>query len=256
MPAVRNGSGPVLRFLRISALGLLLSTASAASILDSALDAYLNGQPEQTIRLLTGRTDAPSLALLARAYGVEASLAPLPAERQKLARTSEKQARTALAADASNADAHIELGNALAFQLTGANVFQAVGVGTEIRRQYERAVQLDPAAARGWVGLGIWHAQALALGPVLAFASGASEGQMRANHRRAVELQPNEVFFRLSYADSLLLLADHDARRALALRQEARSVLLEALKVRPLTYWQRLDQDQVRERLKLLNALP
>jgi len=196
------------------------------------------------------------LALLARAYGVEASLSTRVTDRQKLARTSEEQAQLALAADASNADAHIELGNALAFQLTAANIFQAAGVGTEIRRQYERAVQLDPAAARGWVGLGIWHAQALALGPVLAFASGASEGQMRADHRRAVELQPNEVFFRLSYADSLLLLASHDPRRALALRQEARSVLLEALKVRPLTYWQRFDQDQVRDRLRTLNALP
>lgn len=256
MPAVRNGSGPVLRFLRTSVVGLLLFTAFAAPVLDSALAAYLNGQPEQTIRLLSGRMDAPSLALQARAYGVEASLAPLPAERQQLARTSEALARQALAADERHADAHIELGNALAFQLSAANALQAIGVGTEIRRQYERAVQLDPAAARGWVGLGIWHAQALALGPVLAFASGASEGQMRTSHRRAVELQPNEVFFRLSYADSLLLLAGHDARRALALRQEARGVLLEALKVRPLTYWQRLDLKQAQERLGSLNALP
>ena len=125
--------------------------------------------------------------------------------------------------------------------------------GTSIRTA---KLDLNSGALIPLVGLGVWHAQALALGPVLAFASGASEGQMRADHRRAVELQPNEVFFRLSYADSLLLLASHDARRALALRQEARDVLLEALKVRPLTYWQRLDQDQVRERLGTLKTLP
>ena len=52
---------------------------------------------------------------------------------------------------------------------------EATQKGLEIKRLFDQAVKLDPGAARAWVGLGTWNAQALALGPLVRFATGASE---------------------------------------------------------------------------------
>lgn len=233
------------------AVSLLCSSALAAST-DDALAALLRGQPDAAVTLLAGRSDAPSLALLARAHVGQAVFAPTPERRRQLYARSEAAARTALAADPQWAAAHVELANALALQLPGAGLLRATQVGPEIRRLFERATALDPGQARAWMGLGTWHAQALGLGGLVTLASGASEAAMRADHQRAITLEPNEVFFRLGYADSLLLLAGTQPRRAAALRREARAVLEAALTLTPQTYWQRLDQNTVRERLRAL----
>lgn len=228
----------------------LLSTASLATPLDDAQAALNRGQPGVTIAALRGRMDAPALNLLARAYVGQSVLVNSMTERSRLYAASETAARSAIAADARSAEAHVELANALALQLQGAGMVRATRTGLEIRRLFEQALALDSTQARAWMGLGTWHAQALGLGPLVVLATGASEEAMRASHRKAIALAPGEVFFRLSYADSLLLLAGHDARRAATLRAEARQLLGEALALKPQTYWQRHDQEQVRERLR------
>ncbi|GHF65506.1 hypothetical protein HNQ07_004733 [Deinococcus metalli] len=236
-------------FLLVTLLGGRL--VSAAPV-DDALVALLRGQPDAAVTLLTGRNDAPSLALLARSYVGQAVFVPTDAAKRALYARSEAAARAALAADPRNADAHVELANALALQLPGTGLVKATQVGREIRTLYERAVTLDPGQARGWMGLGGWHAQALALGSLVALAVGASEQAMRDDHRRAIELEPNEVFYRLTYADDLLLLAKAQPRRAGPLTAEARGVLTAAAALTPTTYWQAYDLKQVRERLRVL----
>lgn len=228
----------------------LLSAPGLAAPTNDALAALNRGQPGVTIALLAGRRDAPALSLLARAYVGQSVFADGLPEKRRLYAASEAAARAALAADARSAEAHVELANALALQLQGAGVVRATRTGLEIRRLFEQALALDPAQARAWMGLGTWHAQALGLGPLVVLTTGASEEALRSSHRRAIALAPDEVFFRLSYADSLLLLAATDARRAATLRREARQLLAEALALKPQTYWQRHDQDQVRERLR------
>ncbi|CAM3647004.1 Tetratricopeptide repeat protein [Deinococcus saxicola] len=232
---------------------LLCCGPALATPFDDAQTALLRGQPDVGVRLLAGRRDAPSLALLARAYVDQAIFAPTDAQKRSLYARSEVAARAALAADARNAEAHVELANALALQLPGTGIIKATQVGHEIRALYEQAVTLDPAQARGWMGLGGWHAQALALGSLVALAVGASEQRMRDNHLRAIELEPDEVFYRLTYADDLLLLARAQPRRAEALKAEARSVLKAAARLIPQTYWQTFDLNQVRERLSILS---
>ncbi len=231
---------------------LLCCGPALASPFDDAQAALLRGQPDVGVTLLAGRRDAPSLALLARTYIGQAVFAPTEAQKRALYARAEVAARAALTADARNAEAHVELANALALQLPGTGIIKATQVGREIRALYERAVALDPAQARGWMGLGGWHAQALALGPLVALAVGASEQRMRDDHRRAIELEPNEVFYRLTYADDLLLLARAQPRRTGALKAEARSVLEAAAQLVPQTYWQTFDLNQVRERLSTL----
>lgn len=243
-----------LRPLRLAALLVTLVGGSlgAATPVDDARAALLRGQPDAAVTALTGRSDAPSLALLARAYVGQAVFAPSDAARRALYARSEGTARAALAADPRNPEAHVELANALALQLPGTGLVKAAQVGREIRALYERAVTLDPQQARAWMGLGGWHAQALALGSLVAVAVGASEQAMRDGHRRAIELEPNEVFYRLTYADDLLLLARAQPRRAGALTAEARGVLTAAAALTPATYWQAYDLKQVRARLTTL----
>lgn len=237
--------------LLLTALSLLAPGAGAAPS-GEAYTALMAGQVDSAVKLLKDAQDAPSLVLLARAYvGQSLFVKPL-AEKNRFYAASEVAAHQAIAADPGSADAHTELAYALALQLQGAGLVEATRKGLEIKRLFDQAVKLDPAAARAWVGLGTWNAQALSLGSLVRFASGASEPAMREDYRRAIGLQPGEVFFRLSYADGLLLLANSDARRAAALKTEARSVLQAALTLTPQTYWQRYDQTTVRERLKTL----
>lgn len=231
---------------------LLLTASSLATPLDDAVAALNDGQPDLTVRLLQGSRDAPSLAVLARGYVGQSVFLDRMADKKKLFAVSEATARAAVAADPKNADGYVELANALALQLQGAGVVQATRTGLEVRRLFEQATALNPRQARAWMGLGMWHAQALGLGPLVKLASGASEGTMRAALQKAIALEPNEVFFRLNYADSLLLLAKTDSRRAPALTGEARKLLQAALVLTPQTYWQNYDQGQVRERLKTL----
>lgn len=231
---------------------LLLTPSSLAAPLDDALAALNNGQPDITVRLLQGSKDAPSLAALARGYVGQSVFKDSVADKKKLFAASEAAARAAIAADPKNADGYVELANALALQLQGVGVVQATRTGLEVRRLFEQATALEPRQARAWMGLGMWHAQALGLGSLVKLATGASEGTMRSALQRAIALEPNEVFFRLNYADSLLLLAKGDSRRAAALKAEARKVLQAALALTPQTYWQNYDQGQVRERLKTL----
>ena len=231
----------------------LLPLARAAPV-DDALSALMSGKPDVSIQLLRGKMDAPSLVVLARSYVGQSLFVSSLAEKKRLYSASEAAARAALGADPKNAEASIELANALALQLQGAGVVQATRTGLEIKKLFERAVALDPSQGRAWMGLGTWHAQALSLGSLLAFAAGASEQTMRSDFQQAVRLSPNEIFFRLSYADGLLLLAKSDSRRATALKAEARNILREADKLTPQNYWQRYDKAQVSERLKALGA--
>ncbi|CAM3527127.1 hypothetical protein [Deinococcus frigens] len=231
---------------------LLLTAPVRAATVDDALAALNNGQPDITVRLLSGRKDAPSLALLARGYVGQSVFMDRMADKKKLFAASEATARAAIAADAGNADGYVELANALALQLQGVGVVQATRTGLEVRRLFERATELNARQARAWMGLGLWHAQALGLGSLIKLATGASEQTMRAALERAIALEPNEVFFRMNYSDSLLLLAKSNSGRAAALQTEARTLLQGALALTPQTYWQKYDQGQVRERLRAL----
>ncbi|GAA4020729.1 hypothetical protein GCM10022631_38220 [Deinococcus rubellus] len=241
--------------LLLTALWLLGPESGAAPISDASA-ALMNGQVDSAVKLLREKQDASSLVLLARAYVGQSLFVKTLTDKQRLYRASEAAARQAVTADASNAEARTELAYALGLQLQGVGLVEATQKGLEIKRLFDQAVKLDPTAARAWVGLGTWNAQALALGPFVRFASGASEQAMREDYRRAIGLQPNEVFVRLSYADGLLLLAGQDARQAAALKTEAQGILQAALALTPQTYWQRYDQVTVRERLKTLGGNP
>ncbi len=243
---------PRTRALRPLLIAVWLSAVSLAAPADDALAALMKGQPDVAVRLLRGSRDAPGLSLLSRAYVGQSLFISSEGERHKLYAAAESAARAALAADTRSAEAHVELANALGLQLQGAGAVHAARTGLEIRTLFQQAVELDPAQARAWMGLGTWHAQALGLGALVKLATGANEATMRACHQRAITLVPNEVFFRLSYADSLLLLAKNDAPRAATLRREARGLLESALALTPQTFWQRYDQALVRERLQAL----
>lgn len=236
--------------MTILTAALLLTASGLTAPMDDALAALNRGQPSVTVALLRDNRDAPALSLLARAYVGQSVLVDGRPEKQRLYAASEAAARAAVAADGRAAEGYVELANALALQLQGAGVVRATRTGLEIRRLFEQALKLDPAQARAWMGLGTWHAQALGLGALVVLTTGASEDTMRMSHQKAIALAPGEIFFRLSYADSLLLLAGQDVRRATGLRQEARHLLEGALALKPQTYWQKYDQEQVRERLR------
>lgn len=70
------------------------------------------------------------------------------------------------------------------------------------------------------MGLSTQHAQAL-----VAVPTGGREDTTRLSHQKAIALTSDDVFFDLSYADSLLLVDGKDAHRAAGLRQEAHQLL-------------------------------
>jgi tetratricopeptide (TPR) repeat protein len=117
---------------------LLLVTASAASVADSAKDKLAAGRIDEAIAELNGRlsaapTDAESSNLLCRAY-----FALEDWDR------AESFCRKAAALDPDNGRFHLWLGRVYGEKADRANFLAAAGLAGKVRGEFERAVQLNP----------------------------------------------------------------------------------------------------------------
>jgi tetratricopeptide (TPR) repeat protein len=149
------------------------------------------------------------------------------AKREALYVECEKLARKAIALDAKNADGYFELGAAVG-QLgnaRGAAYAFANGVATQVRDNFERALQLNPRHILALGALGRWHAEIVSRG--VGFLFGGDAGKVTALFERAIAADPKSIFARLGYARALLVL---DAK---ANRNKARDLLETAVNLTP-----------------------
>jgi tetratricopeptide (TPR) repeat protein len=127
----------ITRAFRGLLVSLLLIASSTASVADSAKDMLAAGRIDDAIVELTGRlsspADAESANLLCRAYFALGDW-----DR------AESSCRKAASLQPDNSRFHLWLGRVYGEKADRASFLAAAGLAGKVRREFERAVQLDP----------------------------------------------------------------------------------------------------------------
>jgi len=102
----------------------------------------------------------------------------------------------------------------------------AEGLGSQIQKALEQALELEPKHAEAHVALGVFHAEVVdKLGGLAArLGFGASRDAALRHFDTAMELAPESPVVRLEYARSLRLLAPRESARMTALLEAAAAI--------------------------------
>jgi tetratricopeptide (TPR) repeat protein len=167
-------------------------TARAQS-LETAQSLYAKGAFLEAYKTALALNTSAGFAFAARNLDHVAGDQPA-AKREALYVECEALARKAIALDAKNADGYFELGAAVGH----------LGVATQVRDNFERALQLNPRHILALGALGRWHAEIVSRG--VGFLFGGDAGKVTTLFERAIAADPKSIFARVEYARSLLVL--------------------------------------------------
>ncbi len=129
------------------------------------------------------------------------------------ARDAEKRA---LELNEADADAHFQLARALGKIALFKGIFKSVSLAKQVRREAQRALQLDSLHDGAWHVLGRWHRDVGKKPKILRLPMGLSAANKKdalAFMKRAVELNPEYVNHHLEMGITYLRLKDKDAAR-------------------------------------------
>jgi tetratricopeptide (TPR) repeat protein len=215
-----------------------LLTVARAEPLEDAKTLFARGSFLEASRLAEGVNTSVGLAFAARALSEYAAEQP-QANREALYVQCERLARRAIALDSRSADGFFELGAAVGnlSNLRGAAYAVVNGVATQVRDNFERALERNPRHVLALVALGRWHAEIVARG--VGFLFGGDAVRVLALFDRALGADPKSIFVRLEYARALLVL---DASKN---RARARGLLEAALELEPRDYLERKHASRV-----------
>ncbi len=204
------------------------TTAPAPSGLEKARDVQDRAGLERTAGDLAGTADkqagnaeAQYRAALAYSYAAEVALEVRDkGGAQQAAMNGIRYAERATAAQPNNAEYHRLLGT-LCGQVIPANVLAGLRYGKRAQDEIQRALELDPKSARGYVSRGVGNYY-------LPAPMGPGVGAAIEDFRKAVELDP-----RSAEAHLWLGLALRKERR----NAEARQALEKAVELNPNRIW-------------------
>lgn len=197
-----------MRRLLFAVVVLIASPAWA----QTAQDAYDGGAFIRAASLAVGGGAPDDLALASRALLAEAVTGD-PENLDVLLDRAERYARRALAADAGNVDARLQLAVALGMKGRRATIAEALkrNYAREGRTLLQTAIAAAPEEAWAHALLGGWHLEIVRRGGAMGAAYfGASASAGRASFERARRLDPDDPVIAYQYAVALLEL---DARR-------------------------------------------
>jgi tetratricopeptide (TPR) repeat protein len=188
---------------------------------------------------------AEGYALAARSLSWYAATRP-DAEQDDLYARCELYARKAIKLDGKYANGHFELGAAVG-QLgnhRGPAWAFANGVATQVKDNFEKAINLDPKLVVARVALGRWHAEIVAHG--VGFLFGGSAEDAIKQFEESVRLEPKSIMVHANYARMLLTLDKQKNRDA------ARSHLEIAVGLEPRDVPERMELEGAKRLLQSL----
>ena len=130
------------------------------------------------------------------------------------ARDAEKRA---LELNEADADAHFQLARALGKIALFKGIFKSASLAKQVRREAQRALQLDSLHDGAWHILGRWHREVGKKSKILRLPMGlgaANKEDALSFMKRAVELNPEYVNHRLEMGITYLRYKDKDAARS------------------------------------------
>lgn len=212
----------MLRLLTMVPVALALLASPLASQADplsagrAAMKAYdlqdARRHLEEAVRLHPDSYEANwRLSLVVLDLGKQLRAPSQKAERNARYAEAEKYARRAVAANASGADGHFALANALGRMATTKGTREKLKLAAEIKQEAERAVALDPTHDGALHVLGRWHAEVKGLSGTERFVAknllggkvlgSASWDDAERYLREAVRLGPTIIYHRLDLAE-------------------------------------------------------
>jgi tetratricopeptide (TPR) repeat protein len=186
-------------------LSVLLSALSAWALADREAGdrAVVRGDYREAVAAYGAALDAAPedvriLTLLARAQSLLAATLEDP-EAERTFAEAERSARTALALDPEEAEAHFELARALGELARRRGVLASLDLAGEIRAAFERSLELDPDHHDAMHALAMWHLQ-------VPWILGGRRALVLPLFERAIELAPETVAHRVGFGEALLAL--------------------------------------------------
>ena len=224
---------------------LAASSLALAADLNDARAQYAKGDFQGATATALSLKTADGFALAARANSIYASTLPEARQADQYDK-SDDYARQAIKLDAKNVEGYFELARALGriSQLRGVLNALVQGIGTQIKQNLDRALELNPRHASSMVALGLWHAEIVSKG--VGWLYGADGGKVAPLMEAAIKLEPDQVIHRVEYARALILL---DANRNKA---KAIDLLEDAVKLKPSDAAEALDLERAKRDLAAL----
>lgn len=252
-PSRSRRRGPVLKgrspnFLSRTGralLALLSVTSLGTTVAQSPVGLWQHGDFAAAYEAAAGSgADAELQLLAARAAADQAVYvlarpgAPLEEQMVWLQR-SVAAAERAVELDPTSARAVVYLARGRGEIARRSGVLQNLGVATELKRLFDRALQLDPHDPDALVGLGMWHLELVEQG--VGWLYGGKRDEVIPLIEAGVEAAPHQVNLRVEFATAL---------RALGYPERAREELETALALPALTAVDRAEQERARELLR------
>lgn len=147
------------------------------------------------------------------------------AERRTWLDRAQQAAQRAIRLEPESAEGYYQLAHAQAEMIRFVGVLAKLNLASQIKRNLERALELDPNHARAAMGLALWNLELAKRG--FGWLYGASLGKVVPLFEWAVSLEPNDIELRKNYGFALMQLGRTDAAHRqleLALALPVRSV--------------------------------
>ncbi|MBB5375255.1 tetratricopeptide (TPR) repeat protein [Deinococcus metalli] len=224
---------------------LALSVTAAAQSQPAAQALLDQGKWQEAASAGAALNTSAGLTLAAEATTAGASLVP-DNQKKALFQKAQDYASAAIAKDRSNADAYFELARAQGRLAQFVGVFQSLGLAKDVKANLDKALELNPKMAGGYVALGLWNATLDSgglKGAIAVQATGASRSNVAPNFEKAISLEPNTPIHRIEYANALLL----QGKKAEAAAQLDKAVAMPAV-----TFWEKRDLEQAKATLAKL----
>lgn len=184
------------------------------------------------------------LALAAEATTAGAGLVP-DAQKKALFTKAQDYAKQAIAKNPNSADAYFELARAQGRLAQFVGIVESSSIATEMKKNLDQALKLNPKMAGAYVALGLWHSNLVAKLGFAAGLKGANKNQVIPNFKKAIELEPDVAIHRIEYVNAMQLLGNKD--KAFAVSQ-----LEKAISIPANTYWEKRDLEQAKAMLAKL----
>lgn len=159
---------------------------------------------------------APAQSLAARAaadqavYSLAAEGASLEEQFEWL-RRSVAAAERALTLDPGSSVAYVHLARGRGEMARRSGILQNLNVASELKRLFDKALELNPADADALVGLGMWHLELVENG--VGWLYGGRRDQVLPLVEAGVAAAPKQVNLRVEYATALTALGQDVAAR-------------------------------------------
>lgn len=221
-------------------VGLLVAGLALAQTVDSVDRQIDAGQYVEAYNAASRSSSSQVLALGAKAASFQAFYVAKDSEKLGWYEKAADLARKAIKADEKNPTGYYELSRALGRQSQFKGILQALieGIGSQMRDNLNKTLQLQPSNADAKIALALWHFEISQKG--VAFLYGADARQVEPLFREGIAADPTRIIYRVEYGDALIKLGRKD---------DARKQLEAALAAPAPTVADKADQERGRKLL-------